>query len=372
MNSSPRLQPKEYDRLLKAIEQVYEINHPDDFKNTLLLLSQLVRSDYAAFTEMPASKGLPLLVGHNPILKVMRSHASVRLSPLLYKAFSHHLHQHPILTHFKKTRDGRPYKISDFLNRKQFHQLELYNKYYRHMGVESQIYFFLNVGQETLIVINLNRSKKDFSEQDRLMLSLIRPHLFRAYRNASNTAQYLEEQSLLESAIEQEGRGIIQVGWDGTIQSISAYAKSLLTSYFSLSTQSATRLPLLAQKWLEDLKLLGRQAHHQPLSLKKRGKTLLIQTLLSKKSGPPILLLTEIEDPSTSTQGPAEALGLTKREAEVLHWVAMGRTNQEVGIILAIRAGTIKKHLENIYQKLGVQTRTAAALLYKSPPERQG
>jgi DNA-binding NarL/FixJ family response regulator len=59
---------------------------------------------------------------------------------------------------------------------------------------------------------------------------------------------------------------------------------------------------------------------------------------------------------------PLEALGLSAREAEILFWVAQGKTNSETGQILGISCATAKKHLEHIYQKLGVETRNAATL----------
>jgi DNA-binding CsgD family transcriptional regulator len=52
---------------------------------------------------------------------------------------------------------------------------------------------------------------------------------------------------------------------------------------------------------------------------------------------------------------------LTKRESEVLYWVSMGKTNGEVGEIIGAKPLTVKKHLEHIYDKLGVPNRTAAA-----------
>ena len=54
---------------------------------------------------------------------------------------------------------------------------------------------------------------------------------------------------------------------------------------------------------------------------------------------------------------------LTPRESEVLYWVSMGKTNEEVGTILGARPLTVKKHLEHIYDKLGVSNRTAASRL---------
>lgn len=56
-----------------------------------------------------------------------------------------------------------------------------------------------------------------------------------------------------------------------------------------------------------------------------------------------------------------EAFALTQREAEVLFWVAKGKTNRDIGLILSMSPRTVNKHLEHVYIKLGVETRTAAA-----------
>jgi DNA-binding CsgD family transcriptional regulator len=53
--------------------------------------------------------------------------------------------------------------------------------------------------------------------------------------------------------------------------------------------------------------------------------------------------------------------GLTLREAEVLLWMMCGKTDSEIGVILGSRTKTVSKHLEHIYEKLGVENRTAAA-----------
>jgi len=67
--------------------------------------------------------------------------------------------------------------------------------------------------------------------------------------------------------------------------------------------------------------------------------------------------------PNFSSPTPLQKLGLTPREANVLFWVAQGKTNPESGLILDIRPRTVKKHLDHIFLKLGVETRTSAALM---------
>jgi DNA-binding CsgD family transcriptional regulator len=56
-----------------------------------------------------------------------------------------------------------------------------------------------------------------------------------------------------------------------------------------------------------------------------------------------------------------DVLGLTPRERQILAFVARGSTNREIAETLWISPSTVRKHLENIYAKLGVRTRTAAA-----------
>jgi DNA-binding CsgD family transcriptional regulator len=54
---------------------------------------------------------------------------------------------------------------------------------------------------------------------------------------------------------------------------------------------------------------------------------------------------------------------LTAREAEVLYWVIQGKTNRDIAQILSMSPRTVHKHLEHVFEKLGVETRTAAAAL---------
>ena len=66
--------------------------------------------------------------------------------------------------------------------------------------------------------------------------------------------------------------------------------------------------------------------------------------------------------PNFDSPAPLQALGLTPRVAEVLLWVAQGKTNAEIGTILGISESTVKKHLLEIFDVLGVETRSAATL----------
>lgn len=66
--------------------------------------------------------------------------------------------------------------------------------------------------------------------------------------------------------------------------------------------------------------------------------------------------------PNLDDPKPLEKLGISPREAEVLLWVAQGKGNQEIADILGLSVATVKKHTIHIFEKLGVESRTAATL----------
>jgi DNA-binding CsgD family transcriptional regulator len=66
--------------------------------------------------------------------------------------------------------------------------------------------------------------------------------------------------------------------------------------------------------------------------------------------------------PDFSSALPLEALALSPREAQVLLWIAQGKNNEEIGMILGAARNTIKKHVLRVLAKLGVESRNAAAI----------
>jgi DNA-binding NarL/FixJ family response regulator len=67
-------------------------------------------------------------------------------------------------------------------------------------------------------------------------------------------------------------------------------------------------------------------------------------------------------NPDFSSAKPLRKLGLTEREAEVLLWVAQGKSNGDIAILLGMAESTVKRHLSNLFPKLGVDGRNAATI----------
>jgi len=150
---------------------------------------------------------------------------------------------------------------------------------------------------------------------------------------------------------------VIVVAPGGRVTSMTASARKLLADYFD-SRRDGNGLPDMVRQWCKSQRsALAQLQVPAPLVVNKTGKRLVARMV--SEGDRTLLLLSE----GAAVDG-AQALGtsgLTSREAEVLAWVARGRTNLEIGNILNISSRTIQKHLEHIFQKLGVESRTAAA-----------
>ena len=89
------------------------------------------------------------------------------------------------------------------------------------------------------------------------------------------------------------------------------------------------------------------------------------------KLGPNEFLLRLARDNAVESPKELSAeFGLISRESEVLAWLAKGKTNRDIAQILGLSPRTVDKHLEQIYAKLGVENRTAAAAIAANASRR--
>jgi DNA-binding CsgD family transcriptional regulator len=168
-----------------------------------------------------------------------------------------------------------PLALSDVTNRQTFESLDLYHDYYRILGVSDDLSVnFGSLGHRVCLAVL--RERRGFSDQDRAILSAVRPHMERAYRYAR------------------------------ALESLRATAKRGTEATDDTSAES-----------------------------------------LQDQGGSPRSLC---------------VLGLSEREAEVLYWVAAGKSSPVISMILGIRHDTVRAHLKRVFAKLGVENRLSAAL----------
>jgi DNA-binding CsgD family transcriptional regulator len=151
----------------------------------------------------------------------------------------------------------------------------------------------------------------------------------------------------------------------GEIALASGSAVRWLVDYFGGSTGEAGRLSEPLEAWIRRSgdRLNGRHETPPPatpLVREREGATLTVRLLPARADGELDALVLE-ERRTAVASAELAALGLTPREVELVALVAAGRTNAEIALALGIRTPTVVKHLEHVFAKLEVETRTAAA-----------
>lgn len=162
-------------------------------------------------------------------------------------------------------------------------------------------------------------------------------------------------------ALDAAGRSVIAVAGDGRVVWSTPHAAALLGVAAGTRNGDVVLDPAMRQ-WMVDCAERALSAVPPRRFELQRGGAVELSYLGRHGLGE---LLFRITDGAAAT--PAERLQqrlqLTAREAEVLNWLAQGKSNRDIGAILALSPRTVNKHLEQIYVKLAVENRTAAAVL---------
>lgn len=250
-----RLGSSDYEAVLDFVCQVHSGGGMDTFPwRAIAGIGALIPSDILTYNEIETQQQRAYVVEH-PAGVITASQLTT---------FERLAHQHPLIRHYALTRDTQPRKISDFLSLREFRQLDLYQEFFREVAVNYQMAVTIPSSTSLVIGIALNRTTRDFSERDRAVLGVIRPHLAQSYQNAVERTALRERTDAAERVL-----------WSASAACMAS---------------------------------------------------------------------------------------LTSREQEVLALVAAGKTNLQIAACLALSPRTVQKHLEHIYDKVGVRSRTAAAM----------
>jgi DNA-binding NarL/FixJ family response regulator len=190
------------------------------------------------------------------------------------------------------------------------------------------------------------------------MIARIRVHLANARMTQSARA-----------ALDVSGRYLLAVSGQGRILWATPQAQKLLTATLAADADDEFLLPEPVPQWLAQVQA-GKAASKAATASFPGNEQLRLHYMGTL--GPNEFLLRLAKDAGTET--PAEfssELGLTTREGEVLSWLSKGKTNRDIAQILGLSPRTVDKHLEQIYSKLGVENRTAAAAIAVNAKNRR-
>jgi DNA-binding response OmpR family regulator/DNA-binding CsgD family transcriptional regulator len=164
------------------------------------------------------------------------------------------------------------------------------------------------------------------------------------------------------NALDAAGRFLLAVDATGRVLWCTPQASKLLESAFPHAAAESSRLPSeLVQQLIEPAETQsGTEAAGKP---DNPGETRFQLSYIGKIGADEFLLRLVESDAASEESRLKQHFALTAREADVLVWVARGKSNRDVGAILGLSPRTVNKHLEQIYAKLGVENRTSAAAL---------
>jgi DNA-binding response OmpR family regulator/DNA-binding CsgD family transcriptional regulator len=160
------------------------------------------------------------------------------------------------------------------------------------------------------------------------------------------------------SALDAAGRFLLSVNADGSVRWTTPQAAKLLQSLSAAADESDFHLPADVVRWLARA-TKGESGPHVWIE----GDTRLEFTYLGRLRSDEHLLRLARAAAKDGTELLRQHFSLTGREAEVLLWVARGKSNKDISGVLCISPRTVNKHLEQVFQKLGVENRASAAAM---------
>jgi DNA-binding CsgD family transcriptional regulator len=348
-----------------GIRKVYTLSDASTFGiDALSIVHQLVPCDWPLFQSInlrTRAVEMTLLPGDD--------RSPLQIQKLVREVLPQYLLEYPMSQNISVT-PGGVYKISDFLSKEELYQRAgIYQQFLQPLNLEEQMHFFLpiyqpgdwlSIAQADMIEAGfiLNHSRR-FTERDRLTLSLIQPHLSLAYENVQRYQQLKQNLESLQQSVNCIGLIIIDI--EGLVKQATVQALDWLETYFPTATER-NHLPDRLWSWvryqvanLSSTTDLARPC--LPLYIEQCKMRLVIRLVIEPDRNQYLLLL---EEQTQSGLKSLELLGLSQRETKVLGLVIQGKDNRTIAAELGVGSSTVRKHLEHVYRKLGVQSRTEA------------
>lgn len=355
-----RLSHQQHERLLSAIGQLHDCRLLGDFPALMnAVFSRLVDADSISYNEVyPAID--------RTVTQLFPEPSGIEDFLVVWKQYAH---QHPVIGYMRETGDGSAHQIADFLSRREYHRLELYQECYRKMGVEHQMAVTAAAPRDIVIGIALNRSGAKFSESDRLVLNAFRPHLVRAYLNLVELSHLQHLADGLAAALDDAAKAVILRSQRGVVLHVSGAARRLLEEHFRW--QGGRALPAPVEHWVR-MRLNAAGGAQEFVKHTAHGR---LTASLSNRLHFHYSVITLHEERLSPDAERFLPLGLTPRECDVLAWLCAGKSNEEIGRILGLSPLTVKTHVQKILAKMGVENRTSAvsqALAFLSESRTRG
>jgi DNA-binding CsgD family transcriptional regulator len=337
----PALAGRDAERVLQLVAEAASVGGDDPFPSEVLeRLGDLVPAKYVTYCELDHVRRRVVKERPRPG-DFAESEYDDYDEALFWDVV---IHENPVCARLQRGYFNAQ-KISDFMTQREFHRTQTYSVWLRPYGVEDQLSIGLPSPLWHTKTFSFDRGRRDFSERDRAVLDALQPHLSQMWQAARRRRRLRAALDALERAFDDDSNGVVLLDPPDRVDYASVGARRLLDRFFG--GQRGGLLPMELSQWLATgvPRVFWCERSGRRLTVELAEDTLLLE-----------------ETPEAS---------LTARERQVLAWVACGKRNAEVAELLSLAPSTVRKHLENVYAKLGVQTRSGAVARFLDLPETQ-
>lgn len=266
-----------------------------------------------------------------------------------YPAFAH---EHPGVAFVRRGGFAPVLRILDLAPERVFRQTGFFGEIFQPLGIRDQLCLAVKL-QRSSIGVTFNRDRP-FDDDEARLVALLQPHVAAALQRTHGSGDPVRVSNGYELPVDDHGKPTGVVPLD---------ARRILEEYFG-GPIKADRLPADIERWTRHQIARAHPATllHRPTDTMRIARPrgfLELSVRRTAGSSHPVLVLSEIRGESDFYR--LQALGLTRRECEVLFWVTQGKRDHEIGIVAGIATRTVGKHVEHILAKLGTENRAAAA-----------
>lgn len=348
--SSEVLSASDYEAVLETAGRLHRHRDLETFPDLALeVLSRLIPNTFCTYNECDF-RTLKLRLVTRPAEMGARAE---RFVPVINR----YLHQHPLIPYLSSSEDGQAVTILDFISSEKLHSREVYQQALALLHVEDTLVFSIATVAHETVFFALNRSEPTFTPRDKKLANLLRPHFLASLEHSHAFDAAAAAFTLSSNGLASLSYGVVLADSQGYVVHGNSLAIELLERYFP-EVNRHIYLPELVSRWVfaQDRESFSAAL---PFELIVGDYRLRIRQT-DTGDGHRLLIIEE-----GIHSGPAMllSLGITRRECEVLFWVSQGKSNFDIGIILSLSHRTVEKHLQGIFIKLGVESRTAAMIL---------
>lgn len=343
------LSARDFGRLADVISELGEVANIAAFpERALVAVRRLIDCELASYNEIVLDPRAAIVVA-DP--------GGVIETGELIEAFAATAHQNPLVALAAHSPHLPAARLSDFVGQRALRRLELYDLVYSKLEVDSQIALSVPVPGR-ILGITASRGGADFDERDLQLFNALRPFLAATLQNLSERARIAATLAALATA-SSAPEAILLTDRLGAVEGADERSERWLAIRHATHPQLIAELEgFLRSSIAGGSRDLRAASVRSELLVEEQSGQLLARYVAGAEGQPSALLLERVTRAPTREQ--LVALGLTGRQSEVLLVARTGASNTEIGVQLGVSARTVAHHLEHIYKRLGVTTRTAA------------